>query len=346
MNKEDERIVTSTGKLGVERRTYARIYCNAKTSINNFDVLTEISRRFFGIVDRHGKKISRAVLRFITDDPTMQKILTPGSSVDVVEVAVPIQLNGFGDTRRWLIFVGRNNDNRVSIVSKETMIENTREYCAEIKSPIKRIGDVVRRGYSFRSDIQDWTSSLLELWGETFSWSRNEIINLSQRIEDQKNISPEERKLWISMITSNGQVIAAVMAERLRMSSEDNFLDLVESTEWRTKESFQNQGLVTAALVHLNAQIIHDLKNPFIFAECSYMTRSDRAAHGAGFIVPQREILGRTIPQILEQNVQINDGLTPFGLRDFTFLYLPTQSIKELYHESNLDQIRRITGLK
>jgi hypothetical protein len=58
------------------------------------------------------------------------------------------------------------------------------------------------------------------------------------------------------------------------------------------------------------------------------MSRSDRAATGAGFVVPSREF---GIPQVLVQNVAVNDGHQPQGLRDFTFMYLPTSSIQKYY---------------
>ncbi len=54
-----------------------------------------------------------------------------------------------------------------------------------------------------------------------------------------------------------------------------------------------------------------------------------------GMVIPQGRIGDYSVPQILVQNVQVDDGKKPRGLRDFAFMYLP----KENYP---VDQARRI----
>jgi hypothetical protein len=121
------------------------------------------------------------------------------------------------------------------------------------------------------------------------------------------------------------------------MPAKDDELHLVESTEWRTRDDFSGNGLMTATVAMLNAQVISDMRNhanpPLIYAECNFQSRSDRVGHSAGFKVPDRTVGSLVIPQILAQNVMVHDGVdvAEGKLRDFTFMYVPVQTLQEEY---------------
>jgi hypothetical protein len=124
--------------------------------------------------------------------------------------------------------------------------------------------------------------------------------------------------MWFSAITAGDTLMSAAMAERLTLPGRDGPVDLVESTEWRTRKGFSNLGFMTDTLGALNAQIFQSRQGdssvpPLVYAECSFTTRADRAGRGAGFYIPER----RYAAQIALQNVTVDDGIHPPGLRDF-----------------------------
>jgi len=110
-------------------------------------------------------------------------------------------------------------------------------------------------------------------------------------------------------------------------------VDLVESTEWRTRDEYAGQGMMTATIAMLNTQILSDRRvsgrKPLIYAECNFQSRSDRAGSGAGFEIPSREFA----KQIIVQNVHVGDGYPSEEgkLGDFTYMYLPVGSIDQSY---------------
>lgn len=226
------------------------------------------------------------------------------------------------------------------------MIDETRNQKTEIIPPLKRVQSVVDQGYTFTNQIsEDQVDQIHALWDETFGWKKHEVDNLRKRLIKSINNSSSQRDVWFSAIKDNRTIISVAMAERLSIPAAKGRLDLVESTEWRTKDEHTGNGLMTATLTVLNAQIISDFRHgmncsPLIYAECNFQSRSDRAGNRAGFLIPNRT----DAPQILEQNVLVRDGkpIEEGKLRDFTFMYLPAETIRSHYNPAQINSIMEL----
>lgn len=340
MSKETEAIFSSTGFLGVSRRPDAsgrrmRLYVNGRFSDDPEEVQRSLER-LFAIGDRHSQ-IGRSVFRGIVSQGVVEHILSNGLH-NRVEVALP--LTGFTDDSSWLIYMAQNRPGRDQIVPTDVMIRETENQREVITPLVERVRKVLGRGYAFIDFIpENRVDQVHALWGETFGWERHEVDNLRRRLDANRYQEPFCRDVWFSAIRDNGNIISVAMAERLQIPASNGGLDLVESTEWRTRDNYAGNGLMTATLVALNAQILTDLQSnpnglPLIYAECNFQSRSDRAGHGAGFHIPDRTNEGYPAPQILVQNVLVRDGqpVEEGKLRDFTFMYLPVEVIQTQYN--------------
>lgn len=285
MNKtEIEPIFSSTGRLGVSRRQYGRLYANGCYCADPAEV-GQTFQRLTAIRERYQQKISRSVLRGLVSEGVMQHIS-------------------------------------------------------------HRVRSVVEQGYSFVDLIQaDQLDQMHTLWSDTFGWNHQELDGLRKKLEANKYKDPAQRDIWFAAIRHNGAIISAAMAERLGLPTACGQLDLVESTEWRTKDGYTGNGLMTATLAMLNAKILSDFQDnpnglPLIYAECNFQSRSDRAGYGVGFRVPRRIHSS----QILVQNVLVRDGqpVAEGRLRDFTFMYLPAEAIRNHYSPSQTQEMRQL----
>ncbi|MBU2632779.1 hypothetical protein KKG52_03620 [Patescibacteria group bacterium] len=341
--KDIEPIVTSTGEVGVSQRSFNRIYYNGERLVESYDQLTDSYQSLSEQMDS-SQEISRSVVRVVATKDVVRETVLDIDFFKQIEVLVPVSC----DKNEWLMVVAKNKPGRDTNRSLLTMVSETEEYTDFNKTFPQRLRDVLGQGFNFSSEIAGFEESLLEIWGETFGWSLMEIYNLSHRLRRERFIKKEDKTVWFSAVKSGEDIIAAAMAERLRLPiKHGRYIDLVESTEWKTRKASEGRHLMTAALINLNCQILSDLSdeigsNPFIFAECNFTTRSDRAAHGAGFVIPKRLTMGVFVPQILKQNVAVVDGREPKdGLRDFTFVCLPKDSTDNLYSRDRVDEVLR-----
>lgn len=221
------------------------------------------------------------------------------------------------------------------IVSREVMIDETSDQKVRNIPPLERVQSAVEQGFSFTDQIsEEEVDQIQALWGETFGWERNQVDNLRKRLGD--------KDVWFAAVKHEETIISAAMAERLMISAARGQLDLVESTEWRTRNGHEGKGLMTATVAILNAQILSDLQRysnglPLIYAECNFQSRSDRVGYGAGFRIPDRT----GASQILVQNVLVRDGqpIEDDRLRDFTFMYLPREMINKYYDPRQTEAI-------
>lgn len=335
---------TSIGKLGVSRRSYDRLYVNGTRFSSDPREFDRNFRRLIEIGKRHEQKIGRTVFRGLVSEDVVNHVLISDLKGNL-EVVLPVG-EFTGDNAR-LVYMARNKPGRNSINPSEYMARKASAQETEITSPLEKIKLAVGQGYVFTDRItEDQVDQVQSLWGETFGWKREEVDSLRKRLEaDRSKTDPSKKDVWFSAVSVNGEIISAAMAERQSISGANGrWLDLVESTEWRVKDKYGGNGAMTMTLGALNAQILSDLKNspngtPLIFAECNFQSRADRAGKSAGFHIPERTVA----PQILIQNVLVRDGV-PVGegnLRDFTFMYLPVETIQQHYSPLQLEAMKQ-----
>jgi hypothetical protein len=318
-------IFSSTGKPGTSLRPDERLYHNAELFYEDvsgiadtFQQLTE-KARVLNEVMPPGKGVSRIVFRGIVSDEAVQTIAADGLGATQLEVAMPVSEHN--SAAGWFIYLAQNDANRQPLETVDTMVQETSTYMPPC---------VERRGlptdWSLKTNLEEeYQAQLADIWEATFGWSDEEIAHLAERLEAEKAKAGPERSVWFNAIAAGDVLLSAAMAERLTLKGRDGQVRLVESTEWRTRRGFEGRGLMTCNLKALNAQIFQSLGEngsgpPLVYAECSYTTRADRAGHGAGFYIPER----RYAAQIAIQNVTVDDGIFPPGLRDFIVMRAST----------------------
>ena len=303
-----QQMVTSTGNLGLEHRSYDRLYWNWHgTPITNPDVLI----RGFDRLCRVGIERSRVIFRGLIKEEAFLRAVNNGELIPDLEVALRIQHEWNADPL-WLVYLARNSRDRKQINTIDSAQSKKYENWRNLeRPPIQMIEDVLKDGYTFHNLIdEESVESLMALWGETFEWSTDGVVDLADRLRRQRYLESSQKTVWFSAISYNGELVAA-------------------------------------AIANLNCQVLHDLGNvnTLIYAECNLRTQSFRAAHRAGMVIPRMNIKeGINLGQTLVQNVKVNDGLDPETFRDFTFMYLPQGATYELYPKSEVIKVTDLTS--
>lgn len=338
---------TSIGKLGVSRRSSERLYVNGTQFTADPAQLDQNLRRLIEIGKRHEQKIGRTVFRGLVSGDVIDHVLR-GDIRRNLEVAFPV--GEFTGDDSWLVYMANNKKGREEITSRSVMIEKTSE-AREMMSPLEKVKSTLANGLEFTDKIEEeQVDQLLSLWGETFGWKREQIEKLRERLENNRCKHPSQRDVWFSAATKDGKIVSVAMAERLSVpGANGSKLDLVESTEWRSEAKHSGNGLATATLDMLNAQVLSDLRDsssrlPLIFAECNFQSGAHGVGRSAGLRVPERTKEGYPAPQILIQNVLIRDD-HPVGdskQRDLTFLYLPRDVIERYYSPTQVEQMKSL----
>jgi hypothetical protein len=322
-------IFSSTGELGTSARPDGRLYHNATAFYDDPAAVESTFQELIGrseAINAHipaEEHISRVVFRGIVSNPTIQAMAANGLGA-FLEVAMPVVEDD--EEAGWLIYLAQNQPHRQPLHQVEHMVEATSTYEPRQEAPVLPDGFNCSPEWSYHSTVkEEYQTQLADLWESTFGWNDEEIGHLAQRLAHEKAKAEPERSMWFSAISAGDMLMSAAMAESLTLPGKDGPVDLVESTEWRTRRGFSNFGLMTRTLKALNAQIFHSLHTgssepPLVYAECSFTTRADRAGHGAGFYIPER----RYAAQIALQNVTVDDGVHPPGLRDFIVMRAPT----------------------
>lgn len=321
MNEQNnDGIFSSTGDLGTSIRQDSRLYRNETSFTDDPQILT---RRLSELAEEAGTdtdEISRIVWRGLVSNGVMQYIVESGLERHM-EIAFPV--SEFNQTG-WLVYLARNASHRQALLPITEMAAATNGLKGEVGG---RPQNTPNGDFDIVTQISDVDQTeLLELWSD-FGWENDQIAGLARRMDSEQGLSPPERSVWFSAVLLGGKLICAAEAERLTIPGHDGSLDLVESTEWRTHEQFQNLGFMSHNLRSLHMQVLSDLEGspngpPLIYAECNYTSRSDRAGYRVGLRIPSRDYAA----QMAIQNVVVNDGYQPVGLRDFTFMYLPVNS--------------------
>jgi hypothetical protein len=329
-------ILSSTGSLGLEYRSFDRLYLNWRGGVvNNMSRLDRWAGATADVME-HGLttqsgEVSRCVGRFLVSDQLFSQIAQFPNLTMGIEAAVPI-----GNDLVMAMF-GFNHQSRQSLVPVSTMVRATDNLPGLSMNPIERIIAVENQGLHFETDIPDTKiDGILSLWQSTFGWSREELVHLSRKLVNQRLFRPSERTVWFSGLFAGKDVMALATAERLPIPiGNGRNVHIIESTEWRTQLDVGQRGYGAATVSHLNTQIIHDMEEGndayTIIAETNFRSGAYRVGNGTGMSIPHRDRGGVIVPQVLVQNVAVGDGLDPAGMRDFIMMYLGSEAQRTYY---------------
>jgi hypothetical protein len=337
-------IYSSTGQLGKEKRSCGRLYLNDPIFQDNAGRFKRTAHDLFLAGQADG--ITRSVYHgFVSED--VLRAVSNSELSDYLEVAVPV--GDFTNDSSNLIYLAKNAEGRTPIVSVEQMVQATSIERENGTSPLQRIDTIRKAGYTFIQDIDHvGLAQVQHILGETFDWKRFEVKNLRDRLDRVKEKPASERDIWFSAIKDGNDIVSLAIAEKLTMPCETGAVDLVESTEWRTKNEYGQNGLMAGTLSALNAQVISDLSEsangtPIIFAECNFANGAYLAGQAAKLSIPDRN--GKyPANQILQQNVIIHDGLPieEGKYRDFIFMMLSMDAIRQYYNPGQIQEMLRV----
>ncbi len=329
--------------MGFMYRSDRRAYVNQSGVMHDAAYVLRLGRVGREIVHRGRRNVTRCVLRGMVPGTVLSDILDQ-SDEPLVEAAVPTGFmttpNGRASEPIWMMLAAVNHPSRRPLFPVAKMIQDVDQSgSGHAKTPVGRIAELRREGYTFLRQIPvRFARDVLHLWGDSFHWDEEAVENLRRNITHGNSISPYDRHVWFTGILSpQRHLVALATAERLDVPLEDGeSIPIVESTEWRRSPDASRSGLAAAAVSHLTAQVLADIgdKNPLIIAETNYRSGAHHVGFAAGMEVPDRTHEGRSIPQMLIQNVGVGDGLPPQGpesKRDFTMMYLPKAQIQALY---------------
>ncbi len=355
--------VPSVGDLGIETRSNARYYYTSPLGVHVHDDKIEQAERIGRLVVERQRRVvlgesieiaSRCVGKFLVKEDVFEELRRSRTLRDRIEAAIPTPHTIRGELEEpqkvWLLIAAVNSSSRrLHESSKDMMRRVNIDRRFEHITPQARVASVRSQGFAFIDEIRVRDiPAIYNLWGTTFGWDEQGIRNRAQNIHVQKEEQPSRKSSWFSgVVDPSGRIAALAVAERLDipLGYDLGTLSLVESTEWRGRDDVRNLGLVSASVTYLHAQVIRDLSvlstPPLIFAETNYMSRAYRVGFASGMDVPPRKVRGLSIPQILEQNVEVGDGYEPIGLRDFMVMYLPPEAYTQLY---STQAVRTITG--
>lgn len=332
-----ENINTSVGRPGEpEPRTFSRLYQTLVAPVNEF---ADLSSGFKMLEDSsHGYR--RVVLRGLCSSD----VLTQAMQTDLpIEAVIPMNL--VTDDNSAIVFLGRNiHDSPLQGRNIQALIENRNNH----KTPLEKI-QATPKGFNLTNQLNEADAEDLFFLWERFGWDPKQISNFIQSIQ------LNQKDLWFSAIrdSSSGKLVAASTAEAMEFAG----IKYVETTEYSTLDGYEGQGLCTATVVGLVAQVLKDTyysQQPLttvIAAEFNTSSTSSAIGASAGFVIPKVD----GVPQILSYNVAVVDGAPvnpvfenhpqedreiPFRfLRDFAVAVLPRDSIMNLYPPEVVDQI-------
>lgn len=329
MSKE---IVTSTGTLGAEQRSFDRWSVNAKVYSDAPDAVDQFADRFIAVFARKEQEgLTRATFRGLVSQGVMDEIIHQGRQSHL-EVAFSVREFTGGD--EWFIHAAKNAPERTLLTPIDQIVADTESDRMCSQSPLGKVNAVKEKGFKIVDSFSESDVDRVHgLWERTFGWTREEVDNLRHRIDAGKYADPEGKDVWFNGVrNTNGELISVAMAEKLSVPAADGReLHTIEVTELSVDPAYEGKGIMSANVAVLNSQILDDYADrslPLIYAECNFQSRAERSAHRAVMRIPQREYA----PQILQQNVGVGDGApvdSPY--RDFQFLYLPRDMIEAHY---------------
>lgn len=121
MGKEQKEIFTSAGNLGIESRTYDRLYWNWEDGpVVTLQTLTDSFRQLSMRGEMEGK--TRVVFRGLVDEQIARSLFEERNPLARhIEVAMPL----IDNSGLWFLMLAKNSPKRRSIVPVETMVKLT-----------------------------------------------------------------------------------------------------------------------------------------------------------------------------------------------------------------------------
>jgi hypothetical protein len=331
----EKEMLTSTGSLGLERRTHNRMYLNWRFGVLERTLTLERQVERANQLLEGQEDITRCVGRFLVSGSVYGEIIDNRELSGALEGSAPV-VDWSGQRLAQMVMFGLNSDGRNPLTSSQTMITETSLRPSPSRMPLARVRAFEKEGIQFTNQIQDWMiPQIYALWGETFGWDAGGVENLRDRLMASQHIAPTKRPVWFSAAVARRTLFSISMAERLDLPLGDGrSVPIIESTEWRTLPGNERRGLMAATVSYLHEQVISDLQQnplpPLIVAETNYRSSAYRVGWAAGMEVPERH--GGAVPsQILVQNVEVVDGHAPQGLRDFILMHLPMPALTQNY---------------
>jgi hypothetical protein len=301
--------VSSTGNLGAEFRDPRRYYNNGGYFVDPDAVIEHFQNLEIAALQRPGT--DRVVSRFLANDSVAEAL----RGNQRLEVALPLREHG-----AWLIYLAKNGEERRPNTSLLDMHTATLPHnYRPVASVIDKLKDVSTTypSLSFATSLNEADQEQAYALLKSFGWQEEGVAELTTDVEIEQDKRPEDRKMWLAVTRVGQKVVSIAQAQRIDLEG----VPLVESTEWRTRDRFQGQGLMTGNLHVLHAQVLNDIESPVIYAETNFASRADRSGHGAGLVIPRRQFA----PQVVKQNVEVDGVLT-----DFSFMSLHTSIMRQL----------------
>jgi hypothetical protein len=340
-------ILTSTGSIGVTRGTYNRVRSLDANVVAYESLVTNYSRMREMLGRRATLDGGRILAKMPVSIDTLGRLQVenPHMIVDL-EVVAPF-VGGKND--EVFIYLAKNHESREVPVPISEVVENTKKYYTDPSMPLDRLSSLADSGHRFVSDLEDpdIRKQVFSLWSQTFGWTEKQLEVLQERLRVTKIMPPEDRLLWATfLVNSYGIVVSAAMAEGVQLDGKV----LIESTEWRTKDEYQGRGYGTAAVMATNVQVLADMEKRkelyLLHTEGNNRTRADRLGYGAGYRVPNRNIVdsqgfnvleGHEVPQVVAANVEVDGHMSTFA-----FMCLTEESIRTYYPSEHIALMQKM----
>lgn len=352
-----EGFITSAGQVGPDfHRSDGRAYLIIDERVIDPNSLLVKIREFSSTANSAGRR--RWAARFRATQEVIREVLQHLP----VEARIPLSLVD-PNTTDEILMLGKN-------VHTSTIPEWGEVYAfwqdeKGNSSPTQRVEKVWREGFGLTDEVTEADAqALTEIWGP-FGWTEEGVLELIRRL-------PYDPNRWFSGVVerSSNRVVAACIGERLSFGG----VDWCEGTEYGTARNFRGNGLGTAAVVNLQAQMVESTRSrsreiPLIVAELNTAprVRADILARHTGMIVPYVQGvpgLESSPTQILKRNVSIIDDDDPNDLdptelgeayphyreafgenysfwRNFIVGVLPDNTIRSSYRPQDIANIRR-----
>lgn len=355
-------IVTSVGGYGPEHRIdplaggeHDRAYNNVgpyvldlETALAEWQQTADFAAGITSANNPH--TVTREVTRLLTSAGVFAELAAHETVGSRIEAAIPTPR---GD---WMVYLGENGDDRphVPVNERKYTDDISRLANTEIRTPVESIEKAVSEGVQLFATIDDsFKAELLELWGGTFGWSEEQINNLWANLEADAQKESGDKHFWFSAAVENGKLVGVAMAERIDMPHpDDEPVHFVESTEWRKKTG--SKSYMDATLAYLHTQVLEDIEDAVIYAECNETSGAYNVAHKVHMEDSGRELallaeseaevalLG--IKNVLKANVYVDDDVEPLTPRNFVVLYLSESHKNRYYDKTAREKIMKLTG--
>lgn len=310
----------STGPLGRDlQRSEGRAYYNVEHAVSSVEELRALYAQFQAEALDAGRR--RTVIRVRCNRETYLEAMSFGADDPralPIEAALPLVMLDPQNTD-LILMLGKNIHPSLEEVPEWSEVyeywqqPNGRSHGRNF-TPFQRVEYVDSNRYQLiNQPLPEHVDDLTAIWA-VFGWGQAGVI-------DFINTFPAKTDQWFSgyVERETGRLVSACMGESLDLADQL----IVEGTEYGTLPGFERQGLCTAAVVALHAQVLNDTlyqtgQIPLIVAEFNMTSRSDVVGRHAGMTIPfieQSPHLHETPFQVLRRNVSVVDHYPPTNIR-------------------------------